>query len=394
MKPNCSHIFTQFCFVFALLVGWPTAVVHANESAGKLAAGSQLDQLMVGTTAYTHVTIRSISPRSIMITHDGGMKSLLLRDLSPELQQRLGYNPEADRAQEATAKAGQAAAEQQQKAHIEAAKKNRQTSRTQSNSKIDQLMSSFGQAPEIRTEVDLRPKFSELGLWVKSQGYRPSCAVFAIVSALEFQSAESNGTATRFSEEYLVWATRKSLHRAPLQQALVDNSSDDLRGGDAGFALEEVATALRTYGIPPLDVVPNRFSGAVNEPTPEIIEQARNARHVVVNNIPGREGATLVANVIHTLNAGIPVPVGMRWAMGGQNWWRSGYLNEQPAFEDKGHAVTIVGYKSPTGRIEDTVFTFKNSWGLEWGKNGYGFATYKYLSRNLHTAVLLEVSTN
>jgi C1A family cysteine protease len=108
--------------------------------------------------------------------------------------------------------------------------------------------------------------------------------------------------------------------------------------------------------------------------------------------VPGRDGATLIANVIQALNAGVPVPVGMRWAMGGQNWWRSGYLNEQPAYEDKGHAVTIVGYKSETGRIEDTVFTFKNSWGTEWGANGYGFATYKFLSKNLHTAVILEVT--
>jgi len=390
MRPKFFH---AGCFALALLSAVSTTPLVADDAGAKFVAGSKLESLTVGPTTYLNVVIRSISAHTAMITFDGGMKSVLLRDLSPELQQRFGYNPDADRAAEATAKAGQAAAEKQQQARLENLRKSRQASRGQGDSKIDQLLSSFGQPPEINKLVDLRPKFSELGLWVKNQGYRPSCAVFAIVSALEFQSAEINGSAERFSEEYLIWATRKSLNQAPLQQALSDNNSDDLRQRDAGFALEEVVTALRTYGIPPRDAVPNHFGGAVNEPSSEIIDQAKSARRVAVHHVPGRDGATLVANVIQSLNAGVPVPVGMRWAMGGQNWWRSGYLNEQPAFEDKGHAVTIVGYKSETGRIEDTVFTFKNSWGTEWGVNGYGYATYKYLCKNLHTAVVLEVSS-
>jgi len=42
---------------------------------------------------------------------------------------------------------------------------------------------------------------------------------------------------------------------------------------------------------------------------------------------------------------------------------------------DGGHAVTLVGYKSATGRIEDAVFIFKNSYGVDWGQGGYGTAT-------------------
>ena len=56
-----------------------------------------------------------------------------------------------------------------------------------------------------------------------------------------------------------------------------------------------------------------------------------------------------------------------------------------------GHAVTIVGYENKTGAIKDTVFIFKNSWGVKWGAGGYGFASYDYLERNLAETALLEV---
>ena len=72
---------------------------------------------------------------------------------------------------------------------------------------------------------------------------------------------------------------------------------------------------------------------------------------------------------------------------------RSGYLAGQKPEAGGGHAVTLVGYKCSTGRIEDAVFTFKNSWGPQWGQGGYGMVTYGYLSHYLDEAILLEVQS-
>ena len=69
----------------------------------------------------------------------------------------------------------------------------------------------------------------------------------------------------------------------------------------------------------------------------------------------------------------------------------NGYLSSQTAAFDRGHAVTLVGYKSATGRLEDAYFIFKNSWGPRWGQGGYGTVTYGYLQKYLNDAVLLEV---
>lgn len=392
MKTTCPCFSRTHFFALAFCAAIFAPALRADETPVKFIAGNQLDSITVGPTTYQHVQIRSITARSAMITFDGGMKSVLLRDLSPELQQRFGYNSEAERAAETAAKAGQAAAEKQQQARLETLRKNQAAMRSSVReiSKIDQLLRSFGQAPEIADEVDLRPRFNELGLWVKDQGHRPSCAVFAIVSALEFQSAEVNNNAQRFSEEYLYWATSKSLNRNGADNGLASGGNDSENQSDSGFSLQEVATALRTYGIPPRDKIPNRYAGkTMQNPPEEILQEAQQGNHTTVHTIPGHDGATLVKNVIHALNLGIPVPIGMIWP--DTRVWRIQFLDHQMTSMRYGHAVTVVGYRCKTGRIEDAVFTFKNSWGPRWGQAGYGTASYAYLANNLHSAVVVEV---
>lgn len=103
----------------------------------------------------------------------------------------------------------------------------------------------------------------------------------------------------------------------------------------------------------------------------------------------GRTPETVLANCIQALNQDLPVAIGMRVPP-----WRAvrddTLLSEQQPNPDGGHAVTLVGYQCKTGRLEDTVFIFRNSWGRRWGSGGYGFVTYAYLQRHLGSAVALE----
>jgi C1A family cysteine protease len=85
----------------------------------------------------------------------------------------------------------------------------------------------------------------------------------------------------------------------------------------------------------------------------------------------------------------MPVPIGLGWP--NYRALRNGYLSGQKPMDGQYHAVTLVGYKSSSGRIEDTVFIFKNSYGPEWGQGGYGTATYSYLNNYMDEAILLEV---
>ena len=360
---------------FAALLLLLTALLHAEDSLGP---GTRLEDLTVGTTTYHQVVVRSVNARTLVITHAGGMASIRLHDLTPEWQARFHYDPTAEARADATPAAPMP------KPVARAPKK--------TFSRLDALLRQFGTPAEVRAEVDLRPIFLQLELGVKDQGHRPSCAVFAVVSALEFQHAELVGHVDRFSEEYLSWAVRRTVLRTPAPGAIAAGGDTD--DADDGFTLSEVVDALRAYGIPLQSAMPNKIGSKISlieDPPAAVVEEARKQQRVFVHRLPGRDAPTVINNLLQALNAGVPTPVGMAWP--NYRSLRTGYLSGQKPMAGAGHAVTIVGYKCPTGRIEDTVFLFKNSWGPQWGQGGYGTVTYGYLSKYLNDAIVLEVQS-
>jgi hypothetical protein len=368
----------NFAVVFAIV-----ALLCATLASGAeiLKAGAKIGELPVGKVVYRGVTVRSVSVHSVMFIHSGGMTSVPLRDLSPEWQARFNYDPAAEQAADAAARNSPPPPPVAR--HVRVSDKKL--------SAFDALLQKFGQPATLLPEVDLRPKFFKLELGVKNQGARPSCAVFAIVSALELQNAELSGKVEKFSEEYLIWAVRKSVQRLPSPIAVAGDNAGAKEFSDEGFSLAEVVSALRAYGIPLQSAMPNTFGSrieSIGEPPPAIVQQARDHQRIFAHQLPGRDRTTLLNNIVLTLNSGFPVPVGMAWPNGRI---LNGYLSGQKASADQGHAVTLVGYKSSTGRIEDAYFIFKNSWGPQWGQGGYGTVTYGYLHHYLDDAVLLEV---
>lgn len=347
--------------------------------------GTAIESLTVGATTYRQVKVRSVNARTLVITHAGGMASLRLRDLPPEWRERFRYDPAAEAAleqAEAAARAAQAAAPKPKPKTAAPAAKKRETP-------FETLLRSLGQPVVLKPEVDLRGSMASLNLSVKDQGRRPSCAIFSIVSALEYQNALLAGRAEKFSEEYLIWAVRRTTKRlAPT--GVAETEAD--QAADEGFSLGEVVTALRAYGIPLQSTMPNTFGTkieAIEDPPEAIVEEARQNQRIGFHALPGRDNATRINNLVIALNSGVPVPVGMAWPH-----WRSiksGFLSAQKPVTGVGHAVTIVGYRCPSGRMEDTQFIFKNSWGIGWGQGGYGIVTFDYLQQHLGDAVLLEL---
>lgn len=370
---------TGACCLGLLLAGpmpaQPSDAVHYQK-------GSHLAELRVGDVTYHDVVIKAVSARTVLFLHRDGMASVLLHDLAPELQQGFGYDP----AREQASNAAQATALKEREARQMAADRARAEAKiAQARSRFERVLQAFGQPADVRRDgVDLRPRFRELGLYAKDQGRRPSCAVFAVVSAVEFLHAENTGRAEQFSEEYLIWATDRTISRPEADPAL---TGDD---ADTGFALSEVVTALRSYGIPLESSLPNtmgRGLDSVKPPPVGVIREAQARTQGSIHFVPGRDNATRLNNIVIALNAGLPVPIGAGWPRF-HNMRAALLKSQQPAYN---HAVTLVGYTCPSGRIEDTTFIFKNSWGPAWGANGYGFATYGYLLKYLQTAILLEI---
>jgi hypothetical protein len=360
--------------IVALALAGVAVGARADEAA--LGPGARIETLVVGHATYHQVVVRSVNAHTVVFLHAGGMTSVRLRDLPAEWQVRFHFDP-ARELPESEPVASPVAAHHATTPHA-----------GRRDVRIDDVLQRFGQPATVRPDVDLRPKFFELDLSVKNQGRRPSCAVFAVVSALEFQNAELGGKPEKFSEEYLIWATRHMIHRVPIPGA--SRAGDD--DADEGFTLFEVANALRTFGIPLQATMPDTFGHNVDlieEPPAAVVDEARSHQRVFVHLVPGRDAPTAINNIVQALNAGLPVAIGMSWP--NFRSLRNGFLDLQKPQAGAGHAVTLVGYTCASGQLKDVVFIFKNSYGVQWGQGGYGTVTYNYLSNNLTQAVLLEV---
>lgn len=171
--------------------------------------------------------------------------------------------------------------------------------------------------------------------------------------------------------------TGPQLHRVALEQGrtwekdanwVIDAAPDDdirpvsesARTGDdadTGFALTEVVTALRSYGVPLHRSMPNKMGlsmNAVDKPPEEVIAEARARTQGSVHRVPGRDNPTRLNNIVLALNTGLPITIGTGWPQFYNT--RAALLDTQaPSYS---HAVTLVGYRSPTGRLEDTTFIF------------------------------------
>jgi cytochrome c biogenesis protein CcmG/thiol:disulfide interchange protein DsbE len=88
-----------------LTLGW---FGLAAVSVSVLAAEDFLGTLKVGSQVYSNVTATGHTPTLLYIRHAKGIGSLKLKDLSPELQQKFGYDADKARAVEGLQKESQA----------------------------------------------------------------------------------------------------------------------------------------------------------------------------------------------------------------------------------------------------------------------------------------------
>ena len=353
--------------------------------------GATFPTLEVKGVVYHDVKVLSMSATTVTIRHRDGLAQVELRSLSPELQQRFGYDP-LDGELDALLQANE---RQMKESKPRPAPKSRPVVVNQ-DTPVGRALGRFGTVAKMEP-VDLRPQFRALELGMKNQGLRPSCAVFAVVSALEFQNAAAVGHPEKLSEEYLIWATRRTLGIGAGEKRTVEVAKDEETGEpdtrDAGFNLQEVLAAVRAYGVPLQEEMPNTFGLAMEkipDPADTVVASARSRRQVSTYIVPGVNNQVKIANIIHALNEGVPVVIGLRWPHG-RTLMRSALLSQQTPLENRSHAVTLVGYFSEDGSADGIRFIFKNSWGIRWGTGGYGFAEAGYLRKNLLEAVVLEV---
>ncbi|TVP80015.1 MAG: hypothetical protein EA353_04935 [Puniceicoccaceae bacterium] len=346
----------------------------------------------VGDQVYHDVVVRDVNPETVVILHRSGLGSLPLKLLPQDLQERFGYAPDKAQAHREVQKQEAAAAQERLKAQQDALRAaSPQSVKRISGGRMDAILRQIDQPAQISERVDLRERFAEHGLHPRNQGRRPSCAVFAVASAFAFALAES-GRSGDLSEEYLLWSTVQYLeqHPAPIHGQTFDGEDP----GDIGFSLMSVVQAAQLYGVALSQEMPNRLGGRFAEletPPEALIEHSRSQRLPRAARLGGDSSNEQKINLIlKVLNAGWPVTIGTRWPSN-HTLRRSALVDKQAPLPDYAHAITLIGYAAPGGNLDECIFIFRNSWGINWGIAGHGMISYNYLLEHLQDAIVIDV---
>ena len=225
------------------------------------------------------------------------------------------------------------------------------------------------------------PESMDLREWcspVEHQDTLGSCAAHAAVALVEFFQRKTFGTHLDASRLFLYKVTR------------------NLAGtqGDCGASLRDTMKALVLFGVPPeehWDYAPDDFD---LEPEAFQYALAQNYQAEVYYRLDA--SGTPLQELLHCVKVHlareIPVMFGLSSYPSTDDVGQDGLVprplpTEPPA---GGHAIVAVGYDErreiPHPGNETTTtgaLLIRNSWGTDWGMEGYGWLPYDYVLWNL-----------
>lgn len=204
----------------------------------------------------------------------------------------------------------------------------------------------------LPSKVDLRPKASP----VYDQYDLGACTAFAVAKGMrEMLQVQRGEKQVPLSALFLYYETRKIRGTVDL---------------DSGATLTDTMQALATTGAAPEQLWPYDTMVFDQQPAAEAYKAAR--AHAI------KTGVQLAGleDIKKVLAKGQPVVFGMKVYNTFQRIGADGKF-ELPQHGDifvGGHAVAVMGYDN-----KQKVLIVKNSWGTEWGDQGYFYMPYAYV---------------
>lgn len=238
-------------------------------------------------------------------------------------------------------------------------------------------------------KVDLRARQS----MVKDQGSRGSCAYFAATGLVEDALMQYLGTSEdiNISEEYLIYLN-KAVHGMAKygDGSSVPGNLWSLQQG--GFLLEEDMPYTHSWfnkGLPcenykDEDSATPAYCYSHYGPSAQQLKNLIGADAITmrVANI-SNSNSSLVVNLINSLRNGVTATIAV---LVNPNGWdaETGVVMHNQELQNEcrqkpdfcgGHAILLVGFDRA-----QRVFIFKNSWGNDWGEEGYGTMSFEFVN--------------
>lgn len=210
---------------------------------------------------------------------------------------------------------------------------------------------------------------------VEDQGQLGSCTSQAVVGMMEYMMRRATSQNEDLARLFLYKVTRKLLNWT----------------GDTGAYIRTTMKAVAAFGVPPERHWPYIISRFEQEPDAFLYAYAANFQALKYARLDpyNATGQGTLASVKQTLAAGLAVAFGFPVY---SSMSQSPYV-PYPRPTDSlqgGHAILAVGYddavqiRDANGSITtEGCLIFRNSWGPNWGQNGYGYMPYTYVTNQL-----------
>lgn len=217
----------------------------------------------------------------------------------------------------------------------------------------DRLYAEIAEPPRhLPTQVDLRRWCSA----VESQGSIGSCTAHALVGNLEFLARKAGRSVRHLSRLFVYYNARVLEGTA---------ATDD------GAMLRNGMKTLRKLGVCPERLWPYRVRRFAERPPADCYTAAADHQVLSYHRVRG------LPEMRQCLAEGFPFVFGMTTyeSFEGPKVARTGRVELPQRGEAKkgGHSVCAVGYDDRARR-----FLVRNSWGADWGRNGYFTLPYEY----------------
>jgi C1A family cysteine protease len=244
---------------------------------------------------------------------------------------------------------------------------------------VADLLQKLGIVPtaEAGERADLSGYFSP----IEDQGSIGSCTAHATIALAEYYQRRAFGVYSNLSRLFLYKATRNFLGWT----------------GDTGAFMRTALGALALFGAPPEDFWPYIPSKYDKEPPAFVYSLAQNFQALQYFRLdePGLMRPDLVDRIRAFIANGLPVMAG--WTVFASVNQSEGFGKGEipyPAPREKiigGHGFVLCGYddnKVITNRAKGSqptigAFRVHNSWGRDWGDEGYGWLPYSYFLAGL-----------